>query len=340
MNLMQSALGGQPPRGSSEAGVIRELLDVIGGATGSAPDISGEGQGSVAALIEALCRSLPSRLAMAVVDHAFGVVPLLTFFEGRSPALEAARLGKGLTSFGVLTANARFSMEVSFTAERSSDGDIDIAGLLQVAMQEAVSSLVLVSMNGERRLCLLPHDLPAVNLATPGPSRSDSRWLDLEQVVVEAVHVSRPVDVAEDSLFDAILEAWAGASSYAAALCSARLLRVLRLAMTRPSVGGLPFNTSQLAAHEITRLEIESGLLLSATEPGGPAPLSLGGFGVLVASTALLRRVILTAGEWADGLGLAPAIEAQGVPVPVATQLPLSRSWMAEGELARRMGLL
>lgn len=152
--------------------------------------------------------------------------------------------------------------------------------------------------------------------------------------------MSRPVDVAEDSLFDAILEAWAGASSYAAALCSARLLRVLRLAMTRPSVGGLPFNTSQLAAHEITRLEIESGLLLSATEPGGPAPLSLGGFGVLVASTALLRRVILTAGEWADGLGLAPAIEAQGVPVPVATQLPLSRSWMAEGELARRMGLL
>ncbi len=337
---MPSQAGGQLLDGSREASVVRELLKVFPAPISESPETSYEGKSSRAALVEGLCRTRPAKAVMAVVDHAFGVVPLLEFFGGDSPAVEAARSGKALASFGFFTANARFAIEPSLVGEFSSDGNFHLTGLLHQGMEEAVSSLVLISVRGEQRLCLVPHDSSGITLRRRSNRQGSGQWLELKGCVVSEGSVSPALKIQPRSHLLAPVERYAEIASYATALCVARLLRALRRAMAEPSFGEAPFSTSQLAAHEVTRLEIEARLLLSATRHADRGASTIRAIAVLAASTALLHRVMVTTEEWAVGLGLEPALEAQGLCRADATELPLARSWTVEGELARRMGLL
>jgi hypothetical protein len=321
----------------TKVGVVRELMEGVKVRTGAQGDVFWEGRRPWAAVVEEMCDVLPSRRVLAAVDHAFGVIPLLSLFENSSAAIEAARSGRVLASLGVFTANPGFSVGPSLTGHELADGWVQLTGRMDLGMPEAVTTLLLVSVNDETRLCLLPHDLLGITVPAGG-SHKHGRWLDLDQVVIGEDSLSGPLTMARRGPFEGVVDAYAGPASFAAGFCSSRLLRVLRLGMGEPAPGGAPFSTSQLAAHDITRLEIESQLLLSALSRCGAA--KPGSVTLLAASAKLLHRVIVTADEWAVGLGLGPTLEAHGFHVPLTSQMPLARSWMAEGELAHRMGLL
>ncbi len=321
-----------------EATLMSELVEGLRRTAGTHDDVYWEGRGSWAVVIEDLCQVLPSRLVLAVVDHAFGVVPLLAYFEVSSPAIESAWSGRALASLGLFTANARFSLGPSLTGRRTAEGVL-LRGRMNRGIPEAVSTLLLVAVDDDVRLCLVPHELPRMARSAAGAPQDHGLWLDLEDVFVEDNNLSRSMTMAPREPLAGVLDAYAGAASLAAGLCASRLLRALRLGMGQRSSGGAPFNTSQLAAHEVTRMEIESELLLSALRNDRCRAPETGAVPLLAASTKLLHRVISTADEWNIGLGLGRMLEEQGFDVPVAREMPLARSWMAEGELAHRMGL-
>lgn len=340
MTELPSEAAGQLVDTQREASVVHELLKAFAAPISDAPGTSGKGHSSRAALVEELCLTQPPRAVMAVVDHAFGVVPLLDFFAGDTPAVEVARSGKTLTSFGLFTANAGFAIEPSLVGERSSNESFRLTGLLHQGMQEAVGSLVLISVNGEQRLCLLPHDLAGITLRGRNNRKGSSRWLELKSCLVSERCMSPRLKTESRSRLVTAVDKYAEVACYATALCADRLLRALRRGMAEPSFGEASFSTSQLAAHEVTRLEIEGKLILSAARHADRGTSTIRGVAVLAASIALLHRVMVTTEEWAVGLGLEPALEAQGFCPTDATELPLARSWMVEGELTRRMGLL
>jgi hypothetical protein len=251
--------------------------------------------------VESLLARLPAAEALGMVEHLFGVLPLLeAFFEPRPAVEEIARLKLG--ALGLFTPAPEPGWEASAVEGVQSGEGLLLRGRVRVASPSAEGTIVLVRQEGpEHRLA----------------------WVDGERLSpggTVAGLVSRPVQLPE--LFQC-LEKYAGAWALGAAICASDGVRALRR-FARTST----FNASQLVAMDVTELEIEAELALIAARSAN------GGLATAAASARILAAVIAKTAELRDLTGLE-------IDSPLSGNLIafLGGPLMIESELARKMGI-
>jgi hypothetical protein len=295
--------------------------------------------------IEELCERLPFAAVAAVLEHLAGVVPLLGLFPA-DPGGTAERVRQGglLAALGLFTPNARFSTLASPVQARRAGGGVVLTGRARYACEAARASLVSVDVEGEHRLWLVPHDLAGVTVTGAGRAAGWG-WLAVREAVVQEEELSEPVDRASDGRMVGAVDACAWLHARAVAARCARDVRRLRRALAGTGSGCGVLSTSQLVAHELTRLEIEIGLLAAAAGFGpGFADEAPGGartMAVLCAAANVLHRTARLGEEITTALGVALDQDGHGdEPAAVAdADAHFGGRWMVEGELGRRLGL-
>lgn len=326
MSSIQGAEGRSPLSLPIDVGMVRELLRAVGRGDGPGFDVT-----TGLELVEELCR-LPLEASRTVVDHAFGIVPLMHLFEEDSSQIRSIRAGRSVTSLNILTPNPDFSLCGTVVHGGVEGGRVELVGRVRVGSGRACFSMVLADVGGIFVLCLVPLQHTPDHLREGSPGTDGGYWVDLEGLSVASTSVA--VDLNPLGALGQCIQEHASAAAYLSAAWSTRLLVAVRLAMAQ---GGRMsrFDTSQLAAHEITRLEIEAELLRSAVRRTNH--LGEGrGMVLLAASIGLLLRVTRIREGWEAGLGMEFAGGSWSQPTSAAL---LGEMWMSEGEVARHMGL-
>ena len=291
-------------------------------------------------LVVKLMSEQPGSAGLAVVEHRFGVLPLVAaFFPSPASAKDLRRGALALFTpapepgWGTATVEGKRNGE-----EILLSGEVRIAG----ADADADGSLVLFQEGEEQRLAW-------VDLDARGVERREAGWLALDGVAVDALHVSRPVMLAPGGELYRHLEAYASLWALAASLAARDGIRALRRAARTSQRGGKAFNSSQLVAMAITEVEIEAELTATAVERdlalAVDDPARAGGLALAAAAARVLALVVertaelraatgraldgpfadpATAARLTAGLGGAPALEGElaaalgirGLPVP------------------------
>ncbi|MBW4721870.1 hypothetical protein [Saccharothrix obliqua] len=275
---------------------------------------------------EAVPADVPFVVAAAANEHLNGVRPLLAEFRDH-PTLVAARAGRLPTALAAFTANAALAWGEPAVHAREEGGRVVLAGRFRVAFPGAAAVVVTGFADGTR-LCL-------VDLTARGVVVGDAGWVDVTDVVVDPALVSGPVRVADPGgpllrAIDTCAWAYAGIAWRHATAVVADLRRVLAATAT----SGPVFSTSQLLAHELTRLDIELSLLGDALGEHGSRVVEVGGeavVAVLAAATDLVHRTGAVAADLVADLGLPAG--------PVTPDGYFGGRRMVEAELARRMGV-
>jgi len=237
-----------------------------------------------------------------MVEHLFGVLPLLeAFFEPRPAIEEIARLKLG--SLGLFTPTPDPGWEAAAVEGELIDAGLLLRGRVRVASSAADGTIVLARLAGPE------HRLAWVD--------GDGSSLD---VVAASDLVSRPVPLAD--LFRC-LETYAGIWALAAAICASDGVRALRR-FARTST----FNASQLVAMDITELEIEAELVLIAARSANS------GLETAAAAARILAAVIAKTTELRGLTGLEIDSPLSGNLIAFLGGPP-----MIESELARKMGI-
>ncbi|MFC0031671.1 hypothetical protein ACFFMM_19305 [Micromonospora chaiyaphumensis] len=276
--------------------------------------------------------------AVAVLEHACGVRPLLDLLdEPAHPTVTAVRAGDLPGALAVFTPDATLALPVpAVRARRGADG-IVLDGRYRYGNPAAAAALVLVEAADGPRLCLVRHDDPGVR--TTGTDGWG--WADLSGATVDPALLSRPVSWDPAGPLLAALDAYAWAYVPVAAAHAVEAVAQLRRELADPAAGVLA--ASQYLAHELTRLDIELALLASAARFGprlrGEGPGGTAAAAVLTACATLTHRTAQVAADFATELGV-PGGPAANPAWRTAVQAPFGGRRMAEGELARRMGLL
>ncbi|MET8910016.1 hypothetical protein [Micromonospora sp. NPDC004551] len=276
--------------------------------------------------------------AAAVLEHACGVRPLLDLLsEATHPTVTAVRAGDLPCALALFTPDATLALPAPGVRARHDADGIVLDGRYRYGNPAAAAALVLVEAADGPRLCLVRHDEPGVRTAGP----DGWGWADVAGVSVDPALLSRPVSWDPGGPLLTAVDAYAWAYVPVAAAHAAEAVAQLRRELADPAVGVLA--ASQYLAHELTRLDIELALLTSAArfgprlrgeEPGGTAAAA-----VLTACATLTHRTAQVAADFATELGV-PGSPAADPGWRTAVQAPFGGRRMAEGELARRMGLL
>jgi hypothetical protein len=278
---------------------------------------------------------------VAAVEHEHGVLPLLGLFDADPEGLATGiRTGRLRASLGLFTANARFSAAAApLTAVRRA-GHVALSGRVRYGDPRAEVTVAAVRLEGELRLVLLAHTLPGVRRHGPHGERG---WLLVDDARLSSAVLSRPVSLAPAGGLAAPLDTCAWHVARHAAHFSARLLADLRRRLAATGAGKDALSTSQYTAHEISRLEIEVSLAAAAADHGpgfrteGPGGQAVGA--VLLACGDVLRRTHALVAELEAELGLPDGPLGAGEVSRALAHGLLGGRRMAEGELARRMGL-
>ncbi|MEO6192058.1 MAG: hypothetical protein ABIS20_03550 [Thermoanaerobaculia bacterium] len=303
------------------------------------------GSGSVREQVEGLMSRLPAAEACAVVEHLFGVLPLLDgFFEPRGAAAEVAS-GPELGSLGLFTPAPEPGWAAAAVAGEPAGAGLLLRGEVRIPGPASGGSIVLARLaGGEHRLAWLDHGAPGVERrgSRPGgPVRAGSPcWLALEGAAAGPDRVSRPVTPAPGSDLFRHLESYAGIWALAAAIAARDGVRALRRAARLNGHQGTAFSASQTVALDIAGVEIEMELTLAAAqrhlasgEEGGLGPLT-----VAAAAARTLAAVAARTAELRDLTGL----EIDG-PLAGGSAATLSAFLggpaMIESELARALGI-
>lgn len=198
--------------------------------------------------VKRLMAERPALEAFAVIEHRFGVWPLLDAFFAEGIA--AAGAEDRPSSLGLFTPSPEFRWcAVAVEGEPSGEGWL-LRGKVRVPSPLSGGSLVLARLP-EPRLAWIEH-------GAPGACLRDG-WLVLEGAL--ASPLSRPVTLSD---LRSRLEAYAGAWALAAAVCASQGVHALRRAARTIAPLGKPFSTSQLVALEITAVKIEAELTAAA----------------------------------------------------------------------------
>lgn len=280
------------------------------------------------ALHERFAADLPPAAAdaFALIEHRFGVLPLLEAFFEPCEAVEAA--GRPLGALGLFTPAPAMRWCAAPVPCELADGALRLSGEVRIASPAAEGALVPVSLAGaELRLAWVAQDAPGVERRTAGPGAPC--WLYFDGASVDPGLVSRPVTV--DALHP-FLEELAGRWAPAAAACAREGVRALRRAARTTARGGAAFNASQVFALSITEVEIEADLAAAAARTGG---------GLLAAAAAArtLESVAAASALMRDSAGL--AIEGPFGEEGAGKSLTafLGGALMLENEVARALGL-
>jgi hypothetical protein len=310
---------------------------------------------------EWLLARLPAVAAFAVLEHLFGVLPLIERHFAPSGALADLEEGRQLGALGLFTPTPAMGWEAAALAgEPCGAGGIRLRGRVRLPWGAVDAAIVLVSVaGGERRLAWVEWAAAggAAGPAIPaGAARVDQRdgavvaapcWLTLDGAVVAAPRLSRPVTLAAGGGLVADLEAYAEVWALAAALAAGAGVGALRRAVRTTVERGSAWSASQLVALDLTALEIEAELTAAAlrerlapaaataVEAESPPP------GLLLAAAAarVLAAVGAKTAELRDLAGLAAGGPWAAAGATGALGAFLGGPLMLESEVGRRLGI-
>ena len=300
------------------------------------------GSGSAREHVEGLMSRLPAAEACAVVEHLFGVLPLLDgFFEPQGAAAEVAA-GPKLGSLGLFTPTPEPGWAAAAVAGEPAGAGLLLRGEVRLPGPASGGSIVLARLaGGDHRLAWIDHGVPGVERRgsrTGGPVRDGSPcWLALEGATVGPDLVSRPVTPAAGSDLFRHLESYAGVWALAAAIAARDGVRALRRAARLNGHQGKAFSASQTVAMDIAGVEIEMELTLAAAQrhlaSGEESSLALA-----AAAARILAAVAARTAELRDLRGLeidGPLADGSAA----ALSAFLGGPAMIESELARALGI-
>ncbi len=300
------------------------------------------GSGSVREQVEGLMSRLPAAEACAVVEHLFGVLPLLDgFFELRGAVAEMAS-GPELGSLGLFTPTPEPGWAAAAVAAEPAGEGLLLRGEVRIPGPASGGSIVLARLaDGEHRLAWIDHGAPGVERRgsrTGGPVRDGSPcWLALEGAAAGPDRVSRPVTPVPGSDLFRHLESYAGVWALAASLAARDGVRALRRAARLNGHQGTAFSVSQTVAMDIAGVEIEMELTLAAAQRH-LASGEEGSLAVAAAAARTLAAVAARTAELRDLLGLeidGPLAGGSAAALSAFLGGPL----MIESELARALGI-
>lgn len=297
--------------------------------------------------VESLMAQLPAVEACAVVEHRFGVLPLIEDFFPAGGVLAGVAAGRTLGSLGLFTPTPEPGWGAAAVEGEPSGAGLRLRGQVRLPSPLSGASLVLVRLEGpEHRLAWLEHGAPGVERRgsrTGGPAGGGPCWLEIEGARAGSELVSGPVSLAPGSNLCRRLEDAASVWALAAASLARDGVRALRRAARTTGHRGTAFATSQWVALGIAEVEIEADLTAGAAQRhlalapddrprGGGLALAAAAAGTL---SAVARRTI----ELRDQAGL----ELDGPLTEASTVRSLHAFFggplMLEAELARILGI-
>ena len=298
--------------------------------------------------IEGLATALPMPVTLPILEHLFGVMPVVRDrFDSSEPLVTAVEDGTHLTSLGLFTPNPEFSQTAAAIAGSITDGTVRLSGEVLVPSTRSDSTLVLVRVDGDDRLALVPHDLEGAEVggarsATTSSQPDRPRWLVLENAEVVPRLVSEPLDHDPSGMFVRSLDAYAGYWTLAVSVYATAGVQALRRAARTTRQGGVAFNSAQTVSMDITSIEIEAGLLSDAVQghfalAPGDTYRTPGSTLAAAGSCAVSRIATLTA-----DLVLVAGLECGGPftePGARLAQTFLGGRLMTESALARDLGI-
>jgi len=300
------------------------------------------GSGSVREQVEGLMSRLPAAEACAVVEHLFGVLPLLDgFFEPRGAVAEVAS-GPELGSLGLFTPTPEPGWAAAAVVGEPAGEGLLLRGEVRIPGPASGGSIVLARLaGGDHRLAWIDHGAPGVEWRgsrTGGPVRAGFPcWLALEGAAAGPDRVSRPVTPAPGSDLFRHLESYAGVWALAASLAARDGVRALRRAARLNGHHGTAFSASQTVAMDIAGVEIEMELTLAAAQRH-LASGEEGSLAVAAAAARTLAAVATRTAELRDLVGLeidGPLADGSAATLSAFLGGPL----MIESELARALGI-
>jgi len=297
--------------------------------------------GSAREHVESLMSRLPAAEACAVVEHLFGVLPLLDGFFAPGPAIAELASGLKLGSLGLFTPTPEPGWAAAAVAAEPAGEGLLLRGAIRIP-GPASGSIVLARLaDGEHRLAWIDHDAPGVERRgsrTGGPARDGSPcWLALEGAAAGPDLVSRPVTPAPGSDLFRHLESYAGVWALAASIAARDGVRALRRAARLNGHQGTAFSASQTVAMDIAGVEIEMELTLAAAQQH-LASGEEGSLAVAAAAARTLAAVAARTAELRDLVGLeidGPLADGSAATLSAFLGGPL----MIESELARALGI-
>jgi hypothetical protein len=300
--------------------------------------------GSARERVESLMSRLPADEACAVVEHLFGVLPLLDGFFAPRPAIAELASGLKLGSLGLFTPTPEPGWAAAAVAAEPAGEGLLLRGEVRIPSPASSGSIVLARLaDGEHRLAWLDHGAPGVERRgsrTGGPARDGSPcWLALEGATAGPDLVSRPVTPDPGSDLFRHLENYASVWALAASIVAREGVRALRRAARLNGHQGTAFSASQTVAMDIAGVEIEAELTAAAAQRH-LASGEEGGSGLAVAAAAArtLATVAARTAELRDLVGLeidGPLAGGSAATLSAFLGGPL----MIESELARALGI-
>lgn len=289
--------------------------------------------------------------ACALVEHLFGVLPLLEFFDRADARVARIAAGATLGALGLFAPSAEPAWGAVRLAGEWSAGALRVSGDVRVPGPAVEGVMVLVRVSeAEQRLAWL--DQRAVGVAceardgAPAGLVASPCWLRVDGALVDAALVSRPVSLAPGTALYRQLEAYARVWTVAATRICGRIVLALRRAArtTRSSGERNPLGASQLVAARITDVEIEAELTTAAVARGlsstesAAEPDAITVFALALAAARTLAAAADTARQLRDQLGLPlDAWLADAITPGLTTYL--GGTLMLEHELARALGV-
>jgi hypothetical protein len=299
--------------------------------------------GSAREQVESLMSRLPAAEACAVVEHLFGVLPLLDGFFAPRPAVAELASGLKLGSLGLFTPTPEPGWAAAAVAAEPAGEGLLLRGEVRIPSPASAGSIVLARLaGGDHRLVWIDHGAPGVERRgsrTGGPVRDGSPcWLALEGASAGPDLVSRPVTPAPGSDLFRHLESYAGVWALAASIVAREGVRALRRAARLNGHQGTAFSASQTVAMDIAGVEIEAELTAAAAQRHLASMEEGSGLAVAAAAARTLAAVAARTAELRDLVGL----EIEG-PLAGGSAATLSAFLggppMIESELARALGI-
>ncbi len=299
--------------------------------------------GSAREWVESLTAHLPAAEACAVVEHLFGVMPLVEALFEPGEAMDEVASGLKLGALGLFTPSPELGWAAAALDGEPAGKGLLLRGEVRIASSAADGSIVPVRLAaGEHRLAWLDHGAPGVDrrgTRAGGAVRGGSPcWLAIDGAAVGPGRVSRPVTLSPEGDLFRHLETYAGIWAFTAALCARAEVRALRRAARTTGHRGTAFGASQHVAIGITEVEIEMELTVAAAQRHFALAGSGGSLALATAAARTLHAVAARSAELRDLAGLeleGPAGEGSAGNLTAYLGGPL----MLASELARALGI-
>jgi len=267
--------------------------------------------GSVRERIEGLMSAHPAAEACAVIEHAYGVLPLLdTFFDAATRQAISASCELG--SLGFFTPEPELGWGAAVDGEPAGGG-VALRGEVRLPSPASDGSIVLVRLADARhRLAWIEHRAHGVERcgSRSGGPASTPCWLHIEGAEIGEDFLSRAVTLAPGTDLFRCLANYASVWALAAALAAHEGVRALRRAARTTKFRGGSFSGWQPLALGLAEAEIEAELAAAsafryhALTPEERDEDDAQALAVALGAARALDVVVLRTAELVDSFGL------------------------------------